>query len=167
MKKRIIVIASVLTVAVVVAAVSIGVTAENDENAQSLSMREETIRHEQSLKAEPINGQNAATFTAQSDSADTGLQEKSKSVEAEEAEKDANDIKAYPILRKYGADDVEDALIDDKEEDYNAMKSMCELLEEEDLSEDEAVILRNYLDRRYYRIDDNPELKAQIENILK
>lgn len=86
-----------------------------------------------------------------------------------------NDLTALKILRNYNKTDATD-LIQDKQEDCNLMYEICDMIKNNIFTADEEQILKNYLERRLYLLDDyeeetgkenDSELIAEIKGILK
>ena len=90
-----------------------------------------------------------------------------------EKQEDKNDLLALSILRKYNITQ-EEKLITDWTVECNLMKKICTMLNDNMFNDDEAVVMRNYLERRYStlidmsyeHIEGQDELQIEIEKIL-
>lgn len=90
-----------------------------------------------------------------------------------ENQKDANDLLALNILRKYGKTEITE-LSEDREVNFQLMDMICEMIINKDIVEDEEIVLENFLDRRYFVLLDTSlpflegqdELQIKVENIL-
>ena len=98
---------------------------------------------------------------------DLGLSEKDDLIEKEFIEKDENDLLAITLMRKYKRTDLTD-LPSDKTTDCELMKSMCAIINEDCLSDDEEYVIKMYLSRRvgWLNVSDGTE-KSEVEAELQ
>ena len=85
-----------------------------------------------------------------------------------EKEMDENDLLALTILRKYKKSELTE-LPDDRETNYQLMDIMCNMISNDEVTEDESTVFKNFLDRRYFVLLDTsvPEIEGQDELQLK
>lgn len=105
-----------------------------------------------------------------SEISDDFLDRKFQEFEKQEAEIDAMDMKAYTVVNKYSNKTIyaKQSLISDKKEDCEMMKIMIELLESKKVADEDAILLRSYLERRLVWLDESDsELTHDIKNVLK
>lgn len=125
-----------------------------------------------------INAINADIEDAESimsSEAASELDVKTKKFEEKYKKNNENDLTALKILRNYNKTDATD-LIQDKQEDCNLMYEICDMIKNNGFTTDEEQIMKNYLERRLYLLDDyeeetgkenDSELIAEIKGILK
>ena len=151
----------VVTILMLILMVVVCIAVFADSNPSYYAPVEITERNKEWIKEKD----NAGNNTIISDFMDHDLDEKKAAFEEEESKDNENDLIAYSVLRKYGKAEI-DKLITDKNEDYLVMELMCNMIKSQVLSEEETLILRKYLERRYYWIDDNDALKQLIVSVM-
>ena len=106
---------------------------EETENIESSEISENT---------EPDNSDNEEDI----EDDEFGLAEKDRRLEEEDRYYEENDAKALEIFKKYG---VADALMQTRDDEFRIMFKACDMLRNNELTEEETPIIETYLEGRY------------------
>lgn len=112
-----------------------------------------------------------ATFAIINSSANdsTELDASVESVYKKQVEEDKkaeeNDINALKIMRKHEKTDYTELLSDEKK-DCELMRTMCDMIKQNEFSVEELPIIKNYLIRRLYWLEDNRDFAYEIAEII-
>ncbi|GHV08289.1 hypothetical protein FACS1894217_10490 [Clostridia bacterium] len=136
-----------------------------DPDADLAAIRE-WEREEQKYKEQLANGEVTPSYVPSSyPERDYEMDKHREELRKVEEAKDAEDLKAYDIIKPlYNKETA--GLIVDQEENYKVMWLMCDMLETGSLNEQDTEILTNYLDRRYWWELGDKELRTRIRQFI-
>ncbi len=105
----------------------------------------------------------------------TTLSEEEKEIKRIEKELEKTNLMTYTIMRKYGKTTVTETIMD-KRTDLDLIWVMCDMIENNEFTQDELTVIKKYINNRYNAIntsdeknplyDDEDELEYRIEELF-